>query len=361
MVGDPLDQAALKFSDWKYNVTAGYFFRHGIDTESMPASEPVRLWQIRTFPFDPSRRLSSAVVLLQRQDLSLELWKVTKGSPDTMIDLIQKDSDNFALEFHNITQELEMQGYRCIAMGAESLGDSTFAHTLFPNGLSTNPDSLERARTRGETLQRSTIDRFDHEKGDLGIKFSGFCCFDASTRPSSKRVIKELLRGGLQCIMLTGDSVDAALSVGRRVEIFKNRKIAVLERSKNLLTGKEILVWRILHSKMRKDGTFSILRHRTKIEKATVSSVKKFIEYQKKGKYALAANSRALEFILFGQPNQTGQLIAQNLAALSIIARATPELKKQVIETLKQECGKRVMMCGKLPSVVYEIVLINDI
>jgi magnesium-transporting ATPase (P-type) len=351
VVGDPLDQAALQFSGWKYNQTADIFFRPESDAESLPASEPARLWQIRHFPFDPSRRLSSAIVLLQRIDSSLELWKLTKGSPDTMIDLIEKDSDDFGSEFHNQTQDLEMQGYRCIALGAENLGKSPIAQDLFPHGLSANAGSLERARANGETLHRNTIDRYDPGTVESGLKFCGFSCFDASTRPSSKRVINELVRGGLKCVMLTGDSVDAALSVARKVEIFKHQNIAVLQRSENAVSGKEELVWKILHSKVRKDGSFRILHHRTKIEKATMSSVKKFIKYYEKGKYSLAANGRALELILFGQPNQVGRLIAQNLSALSVIARATPELKKQVIETLKQQCGKRVMMCGKFLNI----------
>jgi len=82
------------------------------------------------------------------------------------------------------------------------------------------------------------------------------------------------------------------------------------------------------------------------MEDVTISSVKKFIKLYEKGQYSLAANGRALELILFGQPDQAGRLIKQNLAFMSVIARATPELKKEVIETLKHKCEKRVMMCG---------------
>ncbi len=344
VVGDPLDQAALQFSGWKYNQTAGAFFRPESDKAPIPDSEPFRLWQIRDFPFDPSRRLSSAIVLMQRKDSSLELWKLTKGSPDTMIDLIKKDSSDFAADLSNTTQELEMQGYRCISLGAENLGDSSIAQTLFPNGLSESAKSISYARAKSEALHRNSIDKCDRGNDGEGLKFCGFGCFDASTRPSSKRVINELGRGGLKCVMLTGDSVDAALSVARKVEIFKSRKISVLERSEN--AGKEELVWKTLHTKVMKDGSFRILNDRTKIERVTVSSVKKFIKFFEEGKYSIAANGRALELIFSGQNNQVGQLIAQNLSVISVIARATPELKKQVIETLKQECGKRVMMCG---------------
>ena len=353
VVGDPLDKAALQFSRWRYNQTSDSYFLPKSDFGSPhKGTEPVRLWQIRDFPFDPSRRLSSAIVLLQLEDSTLELWKLTKGSPDTMIDLLKKDSNLFDSEFKNETQQLEMQGYRSITLGAENLSNSSIAQMLFPNGLSADTEILAQARTKGGGIHRSVIDKSTSNSVEAkGLMFCGFCCFDASTRPSSKRVVQELSRGGITCVMLTGDSVDAALSVARKVEIFKHRKIAVLERSDDSVNGEKSLVWRILQSKVSKDGSFRILHHRTKIEEFTISSVKKFIKNYEKGQYSLAANGRALELILFGQPDKAGRLIAHNLAAVSIIARATPELKKEVIETLKHKCGKRVMMCGKSSTI----------
>ena len=358
VVGDPLDQAALKFSGWKHNHTLGCYSRPETDADgnldansdsssSSFGSQPARLWQICSFPFDPCRRLSSAILLLQREDSRLELWKVTKGSPDTMIDMIEKDDSNVYFseaEFKNQTQELEIHGYRSIALGAENLAgnssSSSIARELFPNGLSINAECIAQAKANGEALHRNVVDT-------PGLIFCGFCCFEASIRPSSKRVVKELLRGGLECIMLTGDSVDAALSVARKVGMYKHRKIAVLERSENPTTGEEAVIWRILTSKVTNDGSFKLLHHRTKTEKMTVSSVKKYIRYNEEGRCLLAANGRALELILFGHPDRAGTLIARNLDAVSIVARATPELKKQVIETLKHECGKKVMMCGE--------------
>ena len=352
-MGDPLDQAALRYSHWRHNETLGCYVRHGAfnDTVSEDSvssssigSQPTRLWQICSFPFDPSRRLSSAIVLLQRDDSSLQLWKLTKGSPDTMITLMETtlDSNITKSQFRNQTQELEMQGYRSIAIGAENLANSTIARLLFPNGLSIEAEFLAQAKANAEALHRKEVD------GVRGLQFCGFCCFEASIRRSSKRVIKELLRGGLNCVMLTGDSVDAALSVARKVEMYKNRKIAVLELLENSTTEKaDGLVWRILTLKTKKDGSFKILRHRTRTEKVTVSSVKKYTGSKAKGKFSLAAHGRALEMILCGRPNKVGKMITKQLDAFSVVARATPELKKQVIETLKHDCDKRVMMCGK--------------
>jgi len=347
VVGDPLDKAALQFSRWRYNQTSDCYFRKKSDSDSTHKSTvPVRLWQIRAFPFDPNRRSSSAIVLLQLEDSTLELWKLLKGSPDTMIDFLQKKSRLFDSEYNNKTHELELQGYRSIALSAENLSNSSISQILFPNGLSAGTEILAQARVKGRFIHRNAIDTFTSDHVESGLIFCGFCCFDASTRPSSKRVVNELSRGGIKCIMLTGDSIAAALSVARKVNIFKYRKIAVLERSDNSSNGEELLVWRILHSKACKDGSFRIFHHRTKMENVTISSVKKFMKLYEKGQYSLAANGRALELILFGQPDQAGRLIEQNLACMSVIARATPELKREVIETLKHKCEKRVMMCG---------------
>ena len=362
--GDPLDKAAIKFSRWIYDQSSDSYFRPKPDSK-FPHTEPVRLWQIRQFPFDPSLRLSSAIVLLQLEDSSLELWKLTKGSPDSMIDLLKKDQNIFDSEFNHRCQKIEMQGYRSVALGACNLTNSNIAQAIFPDGLSTDSQTLIKARMKGERIRRNEIEVHASDGEELGLTFCGFCCFDASIRPSSKRIINELSRGGIKCIMLTGDSVDAALNVARKVNIFKDQKIAMIDSLDSDVHGKDSLVWIIMHLKVRKDGSFRIHR-RSRKEVVTIASVKKFTKLYEKGQYTIAANGRALESILFGKSDQLGKLVSCNLAAVSVIARATPELKKEVIDVLKHRCHKRVMMCGKtsyfvcfLDCTVYNTSLAN--
>jgi magnesium-transporting ATPase (P-type) len=307
--------------------------------------EPFRLWQIRTFPFDPNRRLSSAVVLVQLKNLSYELWKFVKGSPDSMKGLFLNDFDSFDYAYTNKLDELERSGLRCIAMGAENLSKTWIREFLFPSEFSAD-SNLSYARSRGKQLHQSDVESL---RGDAtsNLTFCGFSCFDAAVRPSSKRVVAELHRGGLTCMMLTGDSMNAALNVAKEVGIIQGEKVAVLDVSNSY--GTEKLVWRF------QDSSSGISNPPLKSTAVNLLSVKKMIDRQKKGRCSLVANGRALEKVLNGENNNVVALLLRNIGSLAVIARATPELKKNVVETLRCKCGKLVMMCGKCTIIALKI------
>lgn len=345
-IGDPLDKAALAFTGWRYDPLTCSYYRPG--TASEP-TEPVRLWQIRSFPFDPTRRLSSAIVLVQFKNDDLQLWKLTKGSPETIKGFFKKDVEDFDSSFDERTEGLEMLGYRCIAMGVENISNSTISSILFPDELSTDNESLITAKSKGDSLHRNEIEGYlDNEAS--GLTFCGFCCFDASVRPSSKRVIKELNRGGLNTVMLTGDSSDAAVCVARKVNVIGCKKMAVLETRTDAETGDDLLVWKHMRTELDPNGSFRILRNFTKFEEATLSSSLKLFKRREKGQLSLAASGDALEVVLKGHQNDVHRLIARNLHRIAVIARATPDLKKTVIDSLKYVCACQVMMSGKLWS-----------
>lgn len=338
-VGDPLDNAGLRFSGWKYNQTSGFFYLPPESAKLVGAIEPVRLWQIRTFPFDPSRRLSTTVVLIERKDSSLELWRLTKGAPDTLKKFIAKSSCDSLESFEKQSKQLERDGYRSIAMGAENLTKSPLHELLFPEGLSVSPEELVFARSQGERLHRDDVESLD----STGPKFSscGFSCFDASLRCSSRRIVRELKQGGLACIMLTGDSLDAALNVAKRADIVSTRSIATLELSE----PDRKVFWRIRDTENSQNEEQRRVNGNT--EDLTVKSIRKFLKLLKNAKLSLLATGDALEHILNNPQDDAHRMILRNLGSISVIARATPNLKKRVVEALKWNCGKTVMMCGK--------------
>jgi magnesium-transporting ATPase (P-type) len=342
-IGDPLDQAALAFTGWRYDPSSSSYFRPESACEG--TAEPVRLWQIKSLPFDPTRRLSSAVVLVQLEDGSLQLMKLTKGSPETMKGLFKRDGHDFDSAFEERTQELETLGYRCIAMGADNVSNSTIRSILFTEELSTDGESLITAKSRGDGLHRNEIEGHSDDQAS-GLTFCGFCCFDASLRPSSKRVVNELNRGGINTVMLTGDSLDAAMCVARKVNVIRHKNIAVLETRPDAETGEETLVWKLMRTDLDEGGSFRILRNHTTFEPATLATSAKLVKRHKRGRLALAASGSALEVVLNGYQNDVHRLIGRNLAGMAVIARATPDLKKTVIDSLKYVCGCQVMMCG---------------
>jgi magnesium-transporting ATPase (P-type) len=337
-VGDPLDEAALRFSGWKYNQTNSQFFLSMVKAQLAEPSDPVALWQIKSFPFDPNRRLSTAIVLIKRKDSSFELWRVTKGAPDTLQHSFTTQSNDDLSTFQHQKRELERNGYRSIAMGAENLTKSPLALSLFPEGLSSSPSDLAFARSQGDDLLREDIEGL--KTTEPMLTNYGFACFDASLRRSSPRIVRELKKAGIACIMLTGDSTDAAINIATRVDIVSTRKIGILELSE--IDGETKLLRRSMtlgNEDASKSGTTELL---------TVKSARRILSQQAKAKLSLIASGDAIDHILGNVQNDVHRMIIQNLGSISVIARATPELKKKVVQALKNECGKTVMMCGTL-------------
>ena len=106
-------------------------------------------------------------------------------------------------------------------------------------------------------------------------------------------------------------------------------------------------MWRKIKHKNGKDGILK--RHGdSQNQAASIASVKKYLRRQGKGFCSIAANGRALELLLRHPQTDVHKLLLRNLGSLSIIARATPETKKQVIDALRALGGRRIMMCGEI-------------
>lgn len=340
LIGDPLDKAAFLFSGWKYDETNNSFALPQGNRTAIAGTDPVRLWQISSFPFDPSRRLSSSIVLVELKNSNLELWRLTKGSPEAMEGLFEVEKDNGSA-FATQTSQLEEDGFRSIAMGAENLTGNSVCSQLFPKGLSAIAESLDLAISQSVSLHRNDVE-------SRPLMNCGFSCFNAAIRPSSRRVINELRGSDMDCIMLTGDSLDAALSVACKIDLVTTKKVAVLELSQASSACDMQLAWRILKFKVDKSGSLRKSEGPTTTKAVTAKSVRKILERQEKGLCSIAAKGPALEYVLADDAIDAHRMILRNLGSLSVISRATPELKKRVIESLQVQCSKRVMMCGEL-------------
>jgi magnesium-transporting ATPase (P-type) len=314
-----------------------------IEPTDKSVASPRRLHIIRDFPFDPNRRLSSSVALLQTSGGHFQLWQFTKGSPDTVKNLCGNEP-NIGLQ----AEELEMQGYRTIALCGKDISSSDVSRTLFPDGLSAEPSHLVHARLNGAQVHRMSFENTDKlAQSDPGCQFYGFCCFDASVRPSSKRVIGELSNGGIGCKMLTGDSLNAALSVASKVGLIQCSNIAVLDVEEDTNIENGSLVFRLLKTQLGKDGSFAILTKHSRTLCATMKTMKKVLRLHSQGKCDLVSNGKALGYLLHGN-NDFILISATMLSSVAVVARATPDLKERFVDSLQRLAKKSVMMCGTL-------------
>lgn len=301
LIGDPVDLAALKYSRWKY------------DAQEKCAVSPSRekLWPLRTFPFDPIKKLSSAVVLVQSKKGEFHLWIVVKGSPSEIEHLQSGEMCDLNRSWYNEkVQRLGKKGYRILGLAALDVTSTRLAEILFPSNFPRPDDDVEPHLREARRLAQKSLNRSDIEgqsKGILGGKgmtFVGFACFDAPLRPSSRRVIGELRRS-VKVIILTGDEPYASVEIGKQTGIGK-ANICLLKTDD---TG---LVWEVDNAK----------------REFTLKSARMVRQKIMSNKSVLVATGDAVRSLLSTTVSPSLFVQTDLLPHVSIVASASPDDKR---------------------------------
>ena len=359
-VGDPLDIAALRFSSWVYDGKEQAACRKTTkklvvtknDTEENVVSSafPIKLWRLRTFPFDPNRRMSSAVLLVLYDNEELRLCKVAKGHPDVMKGSCRPEDLNELSSFHDWFDEkcqlLGDEGKRIVATGYCDV-TSLYAKILFPDGFPVSlvdrtkglhvPDDLiiQARLTANERLGRAEVEDF----ASAPLIFSGFACFSASIRGGSRSVVYGLKNSGIDVCMLTGDGINAAISVAMKTCVIDKEQAKKGIFVIDVVNG--ALHWKLLTPLPSKKA-----KKRPKKESTWSLFTQKSMENKIKSRcHVCLATGNAIELMMF---EFSEKMEMKNiLNRLSVIACATPKTKQQVIQAFKGHCNRRVLMCGK--------------
>lgn len=387
LVGDPLELAGFNWlGTWSFN-SEGYFEPLAHESKELDSpNEVVKLWQLKVFPFSPRVRLSSALCLAKHGNGEFKLWALVKGAPEAVEHLLKVEemgdksppeaanhllkvgekgdkspllrnwynrrvnkapvehllkveetgykSPQFGRWYKRRVKKLESRGFRTLAMASRVLQPSDAA--CFNTPIQEDCPELEiveKARTYASDIHRS-----DLEDAKGLSNFCGFACFDAKVRPSSKRIIHELDRGNVHSMMLTGDSLGAALAVARRVEILNESKdLALLEASPSSENGSNEpgLQWRITSLDGQQEKVIRFTR------KTTSAILKKAI----RGELSMATTGTPLMTLIAQRKGlPTYKQLVNNLACFSVVARASPECKESLVGFLSNT--KRVLMCG---------------
>lgn len=234
-------------------------------------------------------------------------------------------------------RSLSQQGVRLIGTGARELDTETL-ECLFPMGIATLKNDgidskafkkyLSVARKHAKQIDSSRV-----EDVECSLSFSGFACFDASIRKSSVRVVQQLKNANIDVCMLTGDGIDAALSVARETDLIAKNEMSKGVAVIDVVDG--ILCFAVRHVEAG-DQRF---------RKLTTKSTRRLL----KQRLALAATGEAIEEILLSSFNDSiCHRLRSQLHKVSVIAQATPQIKRDFISSLKFNCRKKVLMCGKL-------------
>ncbi|EED95465.1 cation transport ATPase [Thalassiosira pseudonana CCMP1335] len=298
LVGDPLDKSSLESTGWKYNP-----HERSAASQEKPkmATDPVKLWQLRSFPFDPIRKMSSAIILVQLKSGDFRVWVVAKGAPTKMQPLFDEQNKTLTQWYGRKIQKLGTLGYR--------------------------------TRSNARSFHRNSIERQPSNSLEDHLSFVGFACFNAAMRVSTPRVIGELKAADLKVTMLTGDDLYASISAAKKAGIFPQP-----------LANVHVL-------KVNASGTLE-WEMNEQVRELSVSNARKIHRDISRGRSVLAATGNAVSAILseteVSRVNEylRGQLLHQ----ASLIASASPDDKLTFVQWLKHSRDKRVanrvLVCG---------------
>ena len=362
-VGDPLDLASLQYVGWTYNSAHDTFEKRNPNPKKK--NEPVKLWQMKTFPFDANRRTSSALLLVMDGSGRCQLWKTIKGAPDVIARAVHPKHEKW---YKKQIRKLGGQGLRVIAMAAIEVSvDDDLTMSLFPNGLPHSASlsdkefhaTIVKARNGVGSLHRIEFEGFEIDgttEGDTPFQMVGFASFDAAIRPSTRRIIQELKAAQVNVIMLTGDGVDAAISVADAAGLLSCEvSIAVLD-VEECSTGDSKLVWKMLSKKTSERKTKGSSFEIEKWLSFGEETVERVLEDAENGRYSLVITGKAAELLLSADSpfNDKGHLqLRKNLYQFTIFAGASPKQKRTVVSNLKDHSGMKVLMCGTSKTVTF--------
>ena len=329
LVGDPVDLAALRYTGWKYDArekSATFIAKNEIGKNA------TKLYILCSFPFDPLKKMSSALVLV-RNKAAVQIWAVVKGSPNKVRDLLVFASKGLPDDdwYNKKVKSLGKAGYRSIGLGALNATDMKVAKLLFPGGLPAPSNltvQLQGARRRAhQLLRRGDIETTSSDLVDMTeMRSAGFACFDAPLRSSSSRVIKEL-KASVDVIMLTGDEPYASYSIARKAGVTGGGKKTLLLT----LNSNGVLAWEI----------------NKKAKRFTLERAKKMTRDVESERAELIVTGDAMAALISGTMGRAADYVERVLLPrTSLVASASPCDKSIFIRWLKGSQKKRVLMCG---------------
>ncbi|XP_063225948.1 polyamine-transporting ATPase 13A3-like isoform X2 [Bacillus rossius redtenbacheri] len=185
--GDPLDILMFNSTGWELLEPAEdtHKFDQLAPTIVRPISRfPHEIGIIRQFPFSSSLQ---CLTVITRTLGSNYMTVHTKGSPEKISSIC--DPETVPANFDSTLETYTAAGYRVIAVAKRPL-DSKLSW-----------------------LQAQRIER---EKVESGMTFLGLIIMQNSLKPETTPVINQLHRAKIRCLMVTGDNLHTAVSVGHK-------------------------------------------------------------------------------------------------------------------------------------------------
>lgn len=233
-------------------------------------------------------------------------YVVAKGSPEAIAQLCE----SIPPDFHSVANAHAIKGYRVIALAYRPLKE--------------------------EERSKEAIHNMDREDCEKNLIFAGLAVFQCPLKKDAKDTIEMLQSGSHRCVIITGDSVQTAISVGRDVTILKCRQQLVASSMKKKGNGEDevddCIVWTDAAT-----GKEVNLDRRSILAKTFVQTRRHKVPSD--DEWDLCVNAESI-------PTTTlATLIAQYSEHIAVWARCAPTHKEDIVTDLKQK-EHMVLMAG---------------
>ncbi|KAM4771099.1 putative cation-transporting ATPase 13A4 [Rhinophrynus dorsalis] len=266
---------------------------------------------LHQFPFSSSLQRMSVIAQVIGKD---ELLVYMKGAPEMVIQFSLPET--VPLNFQEELELYALQGYRVIALAYKIL--------TIKNHL--NAKSLER------------------EEVESGLTFLGLLIMENKLKPETKPVLQELQAANIRTVMITGDNLQTACTVGKVSGMVPDsEKLILIKARPPEGNSPASITWQAVE------------------EKSINGTVKKDLEtdiyeescgYSKTNNFHFAINGKSYEVIEKYFYNMLPKILLNG----TIFARMGPRQKTNLVEEIKKldyfvgMCGDGANDCGALKT-----------
>ncbi|XP_063298850.1 probable cation-transporting ATPase 13A5 [Pelobates fuscus] len=302
--GDPLDVKMFEGTGWeledptKGNQKGGTTVRPGCKAQKVPVEGISILHQ---FPFSSTlQRMSVVTQVIGEESLTVYL----KGAPEMVIRYCKPET--VPQRFSETLDIYTMQGFRVIGLAYRSL----------EIGLLPQLEQLGREAVESE------------------LTFLGFLIMENRLKPETNAVLKELIDANIRTVMVTGDNLQTAMTVGKNCGmISSDSQIILIDANESTKDMPASITWKAIHDTQ-------LNGHQSK--ETHVDCTNGLIYNPTlRGKYHFVMSGKSYEIIM----QHFYDILPKILLNGTIFARMTPRQKSTLIEEF-QKLDFYVGMCG---------------
>ncbi|KAM8953100.1 putative cation-transporting ATPase 13A5 [Pelodytes ibericus] len=307
--GDPLDLKMFEGTNWElkdYTASNEDGDTSISSTVVIPGSKdgkmPVEgISILHQFPFSSTlQRMSVITQVIGEQSLTVYL----KGAPEMVIRYCKPETVP-----HSFSERLDaytMQGFRVIGLAYRSL----------------------------EIKKALELKHVERDAVETGLTFLGFLIMENRLKPETNEVLKELIMANIRTVMVTGDNLQTALTVGKNSGMIPNGSQNILiEANESSREVPASITWKAI-DKVQGNGHPSKDTHIDFMDELICNPT----AY---GKYHFLMSGKSYQVIV----QHFYDLLPKILLNGTIFARMTPRQKSNLIEEF-QKLDYYVGMCG---------------